>query len=244
MSAFEIPDKWEKATVAIGVKLYELKDQFTGQIEKRRDLSGAGVLMKTDRYILVTAKHVVFDENGKLFPNLCFWGNRTDGNEFERSFTELSEKWPKLKWIAHPNPAIDIAAAIVGLDLEKESIAFVTLEDFEEVTNIKKGMDIYYLGFPLDFGSSYGSNPMLRKGIVALKESKDNFFYIDATVAPGNSGGPVFTVQNDIPKFLGLVSSFKPFFRGGQYFHAGIGVVYPVDWVKELLESKEFKATY
>ena len=244
ISAFEIPDKWEKSTVAIGMRIFELKDQSTGQVEEKRALSGTGVLIKTDRFILVTAKHVVFDNQGNQFPNLCFWGNKLDGTEFERSFSEFSKKWPNLKWVAHPDPDIDIAAAIVGLDLEKDSIAFVTLEDFEDVINIKKGTDVYYLGFPLNFGASYGSNPMLRKGIVALKEKKDNFFYIDATVAPGNSGGPVFMLQNDIPKFLGLVSRFEPFFRAGQYFHAGISVVYPVDWIRNLLESKEFKATY
>ena len=44
MAAFEIPDKWEKSTVAIGARIYELKDQSTGQVEDKRVLSGAGVL--------------------------------------------------------------------------------------------------------------------------------------------------------------------------------------------------------
>jgi S1-C subfamily serine protease len=135
----------------------------------------------------------------------------------------------------------------VGLKPE-ESRPFVTDLDFENVSDLKKGDDIFYLGFPLAYGSYHGSNPMVRKGIVALKEEKDDFFYIDATVAPGNSGGPVFRIgkesKNEAYTFLGIVSAFRPFERDGFLFHAGMGVVYPVDSIKELLESKEFKATY
>lgn len=241
--AFKIPSTWNNSVIAIGIETYDL-NKLNGQIESKKDLSGAGVLVKTDRFVLVTAKHVVFDKNGKLLPNLCFWGNRIDGTEFKRSFNELQKEYPNIRWVAHPDPEIDIAAAIVGLKPWEENVAFVTLSDFENIINVEKGEDIYYLGYPLGFGASYGSDPMVRKGMVSLKEKKDKFFYIDATVAPGNSGGPVFTIQDDRLRFLGIVSQFRWFERGGELFHAGIGVVYPVSYIKELLESKEFKATY
>ncbi len=244
LADLNVPDKWEECVVAIGQEVYEVKNKFTGEVEKKNSLFGAGVVLQTDRYILVTAKHVVFDEHGKLRPNLCFWGNRKDGTEFKRYFSNLSNKYPSLKWVPHNDSGVDIVATVIGLIPKKESVSLLTLDDFEEVARIRKGDDVYYLGFPLGFGASYGVDPMVRKGIVALKEKKDKFFYIDATVAPGNSGGPVFRVRNNKPKLIGIVSQFRPFYRAGDYFHTGLGVVYPINYIKELLESDEFRSTY
>ena len=243
--AFDIPEKWDHAVVAIGSKKYRL-NEITGKVETERTLYGAGVLTRTDRYVLVTARHVVFDLGGTggVFPGLYFWGNRIDGTEFERSFEEMTKRWPNLGWVGHPNEQIDIAASVVGLDLKGDRIAFVDLSDFQSAEGVKKGRDIYYLGYPKGLGSYRGSDPMVRKGIVALRETGASYFYIDATVAPGNSGGPVFVLEGDAPRFIGIVAEFVPFSRGGQYFHAGLGKVYPTDFIRSLIFSDEFKSTY
>lgn len=227
--AFDMSERSEKSVVAIG---YPTKNGIK---------YGTGVLIKTDRFVLVTAKHVVMDNEGNQFSDIYFWGNKIGGGSFRRTFPEMTQKWPNIKWVAHQNPDIDLAATVVGIAELSDDVGFLTLSDFKSRSLIKKGDDIYYLGFPSFFGAKYGSNPFLRKGVVGLQEKSENIFYIDATVAPGNSGGPVFSIKKGEPEFLGIVSAFEPFERDGHLFHTGIGIVYPVDHIQELIESKYFR---
>ncbi len=92
--ATDVPiDLLDMSVVAIGYNLYELNKE-TGKIEKKRAYNGTGVLVLTEsgHYVLVTAKHVLFDGKGKVFPNLCFWGNKKTGEQFEELFSEHQRK--------------------------------------------------------------------------------------------------------------------------------------------------------
>lgn len=80
------------------------------------------------------------------------------------------------------------------------------------------------LGFPINIGSisKHYYSPVYRGGIVALKES-DNEFLIDANIFPGNSGSPVFLAlkiyepsTGDLylgsrASFIGIVYGYVPY---------------------------------
>ncbi len=81
--------------------------------------------------------------------------------------------------------------------------------------------------------------------MIALTEKGNkDFFYMDAVVAGGNSGGPVFSLENGDSKLLGIVAEFRRFTSGdSKQFHSGLGKVYSADCIKQLLGSSEFQKT-
>jgi V8-like Glu-specific endopeptidase len=245
-----IPDVLKRCVLAIGIKDYNYNES-TGEESVNIIFRGTGFLIWDDRYILVTARHVVFDNDGKVFPNLCFWGNEMNGEQFLRSVSEIQRKYEKIEWIAASYPAsdVDIAASVVELNISEENLGFLTRDGFAKMKDIDIGNDIYYLGYPDDIGTKHDSNPViksnpvLRGGMVAYKEK--DYFYIDAVVAPGNSGGPVFKFdkKTDSVNLIGIVSAFKPFVKEGMSFHSGLGIVFSADSIRELLDSIPFKKT-
>ncbi len=96
ISLSDFSDFLKKCVIAIGIKDYNYNE-----ITEERSINilfrGAGVLVSDDRYTIVTAKHVVFDDDGKVFPNLCFWGNKKNGEPFLSSFSEIQKKYKKIK---------------------------------------------------------------------------------------------------------------------------------------------------
>ncbi len=252
-------DKINKRIVAIGIKRYVLIDEkgkhvnmnATGKGEQIRLVLGAGVLVKNYldkkvRNILVTAKHVIFEDNGhgKAIPDLHIWGNKKDGGEFEYLYKLFQKKGPNVKWVRHSDPKVDVAISIIGFS-DEDLIDFVQLKEFKEISDLDEGEDVYYLGFPNRLGADFGSNPVLRKGMVALTEKGNkDFFYMDAVITKGNSGGPVFKSENDNSELLGIVAEFRRFTSGdSKQFHSGLGKVYSADCIKQLLGSSEFQKT-
>jgi V8-like Glu-specific endopeptidase len=251
-------DKLNKRIVAIGIKRYVLIDEQGKQVNMNatgngiqiRLVLGAGVLVKNYldkkvRNILVTAKHVVFTNNGKgpVIPDLYIWGNKKDGGEFEYLYKLFQKQWPNVKWVKHSDPKVDVTISIIGFS-DEDLIDFVPLKEFKEISNLDEGEDVYYLGFPNRLGADFGSNPVLRKGIVALNEKGKKFFYMDAVITKGNSGGPVFKSENDNSELLGIVTDFEPQWTEKGYFHSGLGRVYSSDCINDILKSAEFKKTY
>ena len=245
-----IPDVLKRCVLAIGIKDYNYNES-TGEESVNIIFRGTGFLIWDDRYIIVTARHVVFDNDGIVFPNLCFWGNEINGEPFLRSVSEIQKKYEKIEWSAAPYPDsnVDIAASVVELNISEENLGFLTRNEFAKMKDIDIGNDIYYLGYPDDIGTKHDSKPViksnavLRGGMVAHKET--DYFYIDAVVAPGNSGGPVFKFdkKTDSVNLIGIVSAFKPFVKEGMPFHSGLGIVFSADSIRELLDSIPFKKT-
>lgn len=238
----EIPEDMYRSAVAIGYIEHAL-DPRTGEVKSGKQLLGTGVLIKSGRhFVVVTARHVILDKNSHLIPDLIFWSNTKNGDEFKRSFEYNRTEWKNIRWVYH-NSA-DIAAIIVGIDKLEEDVSFVELSDFMDVKDLKKGQNVYYLGFPRELGSDSGSDPVLRRGIIALKNSPD-YFYIDATAAGGNSGGPVFRILDSKPYFIGIVTDFPPSLASDPdfYYHTGVSRVFSTNQIKNLINSQEFEAT-
>lgn len=94
---------------------------------------------------------------------------------------------------------------------ENEDFAILQLEDcinnyfFEietDFSTLKTGDDVGIYGFP--FGSDLNENvmelePSLTKGYIASKNkiAGHNCYYLDIRSAPGNSGGPVFSLKTN-----------------------------------------------
>lgn len=238
----EIPEDMYRSAVAIGY-LKNTIDKQTGEIKVQKQLLGTGVLINDGRhFIVLTARHVILDKNLNLTPGLIFWSNTKDRHEFQRSFEYNRVEWKNIRWVPH-NTA-DMAAIIVGIDKTLEDVSFVSLDDFLDVNDLKKGQNVYYIGFPRGLGADSGSDPVLRRGIISLKNSSD-YFYIDATAAGGNSGGPVFRILNSKAYFIGIVTDFPISYASEPefYYHTGVSRVYSTKQIKNLISSKEFEAT-
>lgn len=79
-----------------------------------------------------------------------------------------------------------------------------TIPFLSDKTQLQHGQDIYFAGFPLTQDYYTFSRGMLA----AIDESTlRDTVTIEAPIAPGNSGGPVFTVIHGDLYFLGLISS-------------------------------------
>lgn len=92
--------------------------------------------------------------------------------------------------------------------------------------DIPLGTNVFFTGFPFSIGTDLGwyykrftglfsesiPTPLVRKGSIAWKSNKSNFFLLDAFSYGGNSGSPVFTT-NDIQNnsyLIGIVSGHLP----------------------------------
>ena len=89
--------------------------------------------------------------------------------------------------------------------------------------DVPLGIDVYFSGFPYMIGTTFGllntkkysshiPTPLIRKGILAWKDSDSNEFLLDAFSYSGNSGSPVF-IQADLynkPMLIGMVFGHLP----------------------------------
>lgn len=124
--------------------------------------------------------------------------------------------------------------------------------------NVRPFYDIFSVGFPVSLGllqtGQYNYNtPLYTKGIVSGKYFDKKTIIVDAPAFPGNSGGPVFTVDVDKLKIflIGIVIQYIPFDQDlyKQMFklpdhspspnpvNSGYTVVLSVDHIKTIVEE-------
>lgn len=122
-------------------------------------------------------------------------------------------------------PELDLA--VVSLDQRERNSRFadnlisigykpITLDDINEGPS-KEGTEVFTVGFPsstallgqirrppalTNWSSSYFSIPTFSFGRVSMLHDSIPFFWIDMSIYPGNSGGPVIEGN----KFVGIVS--------------------------------------
>ena len=150
--------------------------------------------------------------------------NNAASNMYEMKLDDAS-------WTLHPNEDVDVA--IVHLDartLARDHIEYffyqsdnhcLTRERSME-TGLSEGDDLFVLGFPLGEAGEERNHAIVRQGMIARiqhwLQNKGRTFLIDASVYPGNSGGPVLlkpelTSVGDTPSnsrclLIGMVSSY------------------------------------
>ena len=216
------------------------------------------------RVFLVTNRHVI--ESADRFVA-----------RFDRSMTAESQIVPlpltapdgSALWTLHPDEADVAVIPIATSVLKEQSIEFAVFQRDRNALSreqareggLGEGNGVFVLGFPLGLVGSQRNYVIARQGIIAriqdwLDEEADHFL-IDASVFPGNSGGPVLTKPesiriNETQSFMrccliGMVSSYLPYRevavsqqtgRPRMIFeeNSGLGKVVPVDVIQEAVE--------
>lgn len=221
---------------------------------------------KTYWIFLVTNRHV-FAGASERGNTLHARFNRPIGAEPHVYTLSLQETPTLNSWIVHPDPNVDVAVLLLnaqqlqadGLEyyfFQNDEHAFTRQQSIDDGTS--EGDGVFVLGFPLGEAGEERNYSIVRQGIIAriqdwLKGTA-NTFLVDASIFPGNSGGPVLlkpelasvtgTKPNSKCGLIGMVSSYLTYQetavstqtkRPRMIFeeNSGLGVVVPHDMILE-----------
>ncbi len=149
----------------------------------------------------------------------------------------------------------DKAHDLVVLRFEGAALPALTIADSDTV---REGQGIGFTGFPI--GGALGFSPVTHHGIVSsitpialpggnahqlnsrlirqLKSGTFNIFQLDATAYPGNSGSPVFDVENG--SVIGIIN--MAFVKGSKESAlsqpSGISYAIPATFLRQLLDER------
>jgi len=196
-----LPPFYLDAVVAIGV----------GDDPAKRSWIGTGFIFgnylpristaetKHHRLWLITNKHVVEDTRS-IYVKL----NSAADPHSKDYKVPLFAINGKPMWIGHPTKEIDIAAIWLNasyLKQEQRKYSFIqsdrhVMPSGEMRTNgITEGDRVFVLGYPMGLVNATRQYVICRSGALArvrdMLEGRAKDFLVDATVFPGNSGGPV-----------------------------------------------------
>lgn len=198
-NAEPIPDNVLKC---VGFLTVPVAKDIVGDIDEFKTIGTAFFVghvypQKKDKiYIfLVTAKHVLFHEDGSRIDNVLLrlndkkTGKMKDLNILKNSY-----------WFFHPDKSVDLAIHPLvpkGADYLFIPDNFIVSDNMIRNNKIGLGDEIFYLGL-LDYYSGLDHIvPIARFGKIALvtEEKTANgmaYYFIDAGNIPGHSGSPVF----------------------------------------------------
>ncbi len=176
-----------------------------------------------------------------------------------------------LPWTVHPDQKSDIAVCLLnvpGLQAQGSQLAnihgvrHVLTQDEARDIGIGEGDGVFVLGFPLGIVGEDRNQAIVRQGVIARMQGwlngNEDTFLIDASIYPGNSGGPVFTKPEsaaivgtksiDRCALIGMVSSYLPYREEAvsrqtgvtrMLFeeNSGLGVVVPINLIAETIEA-------
>ena len=151
---------------------------------------GTGFVVASGRnhLILVTAKHVIHDRQGKLFTDLVYRLNQASGSSQLLKDADLIMAGGG-SWFVSPNQ--DVAVRFLPF-VQGALVKAIPLDRFVEENQVEAGTPIAVLGFPMGLRSTDHARPIARRGMVARAES--TIVVADVLVFPGNSGGPALYV--------------------------------------------------
>ena len=104
----------------------------------------------------------------------------------------------------------------------------------------------YPLALNLDTMQIDFDYPLVKRGIIAGINNKNNSIVVDCTIHKGNSGSPVFTISGTSMKLIGVASQFVPYFNvknekgkvvASSIGNSGYGIVRSIDFVSKLIDS-------
>jgi hypothetical protein len=150
---------------------------------------GTGFLVGTPagHVALITAKHVVFEDEGRglLITNLAYRLNNKVGDS-ELTSDAWATTFLRSTWVRSPSQ--DVACRLIVWGNEAE-FSPIPIGMFLKANSVEVGAPVFLIGFPLGLRSEKYAVPILRRGIVARTDTGS--FIVDGFVFPGNSGGPV-----------------------------------------------------
>lgn len=214
-----IPAQFLEAVVAIGTSAPNGRRWIGTGFLYSRAAAGKGAR----HAFLVSARHVL-DNKRTIVLRLNSQSDDTS-TDFE---VPLFARNGRQLWVGHPDPAIDIGVLEINYALLKKHdrrlYLFRSDEDVAERADLKaagvaEGHAIFVLGFPMAIVGENRQHAICRSGAVARIQDMlagGGDFLIDASVFPGNSGGPVILsprseTAEDEAKIIGIVKSYLPY---------------------------------
>ncbi len=195
---------------------------------------------------------------------------------FDKKDTQNTARFPiqlkvgqEVKWLAHRDEMVDLAMLTINTGFLNSNLVdwgfineeiFAYPEKFEEI-GIELGDGIFLAGFPLGISGNERNYAIVRGGTIARLDQEiielNKSFLIDATVFPGNSGGPVFLRPESVGLInsrvvssvylLGVVSGYKlyqealyshqsnpPIISGIAVENSGLATVVPMNFAKDI----------
>jgi len=217
------------------------------------------------RIFLVTNRHV-FEGKDEVF--LRF--NKRGGGTTRFAVNLVVSGQPI--WLAHRSKKVDLAMLTVNpktLDRHNVDWVFFNEEMFAYQRSFQKigielGDAVFVLGFPLGLSGRLQNFPIVRQGVISRcdKEilSSEKAFIVDASIFPGNSGGPVLlkpelsslggTQAVNTAYLLGVVAGYLPYkeilyshqttlpsYAGVSVENSDLGYVVPMDYVRQIYRN-------
>lgn len=171
--------QWLKALVSIEI----------AQTNCKAKPIGTGFLVSTpnNHIALVTAKHVVYSDQGKgpLIQKLSYRLNDSKG-ESVLIPDEYATNYLKSGWF--PSKKYDLACRLI-VRTGTADLVQIPYSVFLSAENVQAGAPLFIIGFPLGMRSEEYATPIVRRAMVARSDSEN--IIVDGFVFPGNSGGPV-----------------------------------------------------
>jgi hypothetical protein len=265
-----LPRGYLNTTVAI-------ETAYADGVESRYRTIGTGFFIALDygdrapsgavnhRLFLVTNRHIA---SGREDPLIRV--NRRDGAA-QRVRLALGGNEGRT-WAPHPDARVDVAVVLVnaralidaGLDLGYFRPTDAVFVSAMKALDIGPGQELFVLGFPMGMSGVERNYVIARGGIIARFDDEilaaSRTFLIDASVFPGNSGGPVIVKPTseslaggrpiDQAYLIGMVRSYLPYEevayslqteppRPRMVFteNSGLADVIPMDCVKEAADA-------
>lgn len=218
--------------------------------------SGTGFYIDTGKFVfLVTAKHVLFDENTGFVKATSFNAVSYSKDPNEQISNSASVDISKLQpenLVKHPSQDVVIVRmfsnaegnkisplpGITAHSYAKAGITVVPLSGIKKYDEVLVGNDAILLGYPTSLGLKVMpqldlSRPLLRKGIVAGKTPRTHSLILDCPAYFGNSGGPVLEIDQQSPAsrnflIIGIVSQYVPYAESGTMFAMQINSGYSI----------------
>lgn len=224
------------------------------------------IYLVTNRHVFQGLKQVILRFNPR-------------GKESAKQYTlDLLDAASHQIWTPHPNLQIDIALTTININLLKEQgIQFSWFQSDQHVATLDKmaelgiteGDFVYTLGFPMGLIGGERNYVIVRGGNIArIRDAIDrrsDEILIDASIFPGNSGGPVVTKPEAMAihgtksvsaaYLIGVVRryvSYRDVAISAQTQlprvvfeeNSGLATVIPIDFVQETIKEyqKRFKS--
>jgi S1-C subfamily serine protease len=223
------------------------------------DRSSAGV--ENHRLFLVTNRHVLAGRDDVLIRV-----NTKDGAA--RRVRLALGSGAGANWAVHADERVDVALVLVNARVLLEAgtdLGYFRPTDIAFVSTMKElgigpGQDLFVLGFPLGMSGIDRNYVIARCGMIARLDdeilSASRTFLIDASIFPGNSGGPVIVKPSseslagsrpiDQAYVIGMVRSYLPYQEVAYSLqtepptprmvfteNSGLADVIPMDCIKE-----------
>lgn len=184
-----------------------------GTAENFAEPKGSGALIHyKKKYLVISARHVI-----EKISNPVILFNNKNNKIIGKDCNQLREEYG-FEWVYHPNEHVDLAIFPFGIG-EEYDIKFVTEKTFLTFDEIREGVDVFFLGFPLGLSQKQTITPVVRQGCVSLKiinttiinriTYEKKTILIDGNISAGNSGSPLFTKPSFIDMEKLRIDEFK-----------------------------------